>query len=119
MARSVLRALHLTAAAMSPADTSAQESSPRAPARGTRQEVDYVRLWLCQHHHRWKGPGGSFGAERIVFDGKICPLNYDADEDDRIMLAVETIVQLGSICAIRAYLNPADFNVPPLVITGV
>ena len=68
-------------------------------------------------YHRWSGAcPGSFGAERIVFDGKHGPFNYDADEDDRIVLTAETIDKLGSMRAIRAYLKPAAFVVPPLVI---
>jgi hypothetical protein len=61
-------------------------------------------------YHRWSGAcPGSFGAERIVY-------NYDADEDDRVVLTAETIEQLGSMRAIRAYLKPASFVVPPLEI---
>jgi hypothetical protein len=68
-------------------------------------------------YHRWSGAcPGSFGAERIIFDGKRGLFNYDADEDDRIMLTAETIEQLGSMRAIRAYLKPATFVVPPLAI---
>jgi hypothetical protein len=69
-------------------------------------------------YRRWSGAcPGSFGAERIVFDGKTGPLNYDADEDDRIMLSAEIITQLGSIRAIRAYLKPTIFEVPPLIVS--
>ncbi len=68
-------------------------------------------------YHRWSGAcPGSFGAERIIFDGKRGPFNYDADEDDRIVLTAKTIEQLGSMRAIRAYLKPAAFVVPPLEI---
>lgn len=70
-------------------------------------------------YHRWSGAcPGSFGAERIVFDGKHGPFNYDADEDDRIVLTAETIAQLGSMRAIRAYLKPTTRGVPALVIAG-
>ena len=68
-------------------------------------------------YHRWSGAcPGSFGAERIVYDGKRGPFNYDADDDDRIMLTAETIEQLGSMRAIRAYFKPSSFVVPPLAI---
>jgi hypothetical protein len=68
-------------------------------------------------YHRWSGAcPGRFGAERIIYDGKRGPFNYDADEDDRIMLTAETIEQLGSMRAIRTYLKPATFVVPPLAI---
>jgi hypothetical protein len=69
-------------------------------------------------YHRWSGAcPGSFGAERILYDGKRGPFNYDADEDDRVVLTAETIEQLGSMRAIRAYLKPASFAVPPLVVS--
>ncbi|MEQ1725884.1 MAG: hypothetical protein ABL882_08160 [Sphingopyxis sp.] len=70
-------------------------------------------------YRRWSGGcPGSFGAERIVFDGKHGPFNYDADEDDRIVLTAETIALLGSMRAIRAYLKPTTWDVPALVIAG-
>jgi hypothetical protein len=56
------------------------------------------------------------GAERIIFDGKHGPFNYSVDEDDHVVLHEQTITQLGSIRAIHAYLKPASFAVPPLVI---
>lgn len=68
-------------------------------------------------YHRWSGAcPGSFGAERIFFDGTTGPFNYDADEDDRVVLTAETIEKLGSMRAIRAYLKPAAFVVPHLQI---
>jgi hypothetical protein len=71
-------------------------------------------------YHRWSGSfPGSFGAEHIIFDGTHGPLNFDADEDDRIMLSAETITHLGSMRAIRTYLKPTAFAVPPLIVTGV
>jgi hypothetical protein len=70
------------------------------------------------YHRRSGACPGSFGAERIVVDGKNGPFNYDTDEDDRIMLTAETIEQLGSMRAIRAYLKPASFAVPPLNFSG-
>lgn len=75
----------------------------------------------CTDQHipfvRWSGScPGSFGAERIVFDGATCPLNYSVDEDDHVVLHEQTIGQLGSIRAIRAYLKTASFEVPALRI---
>jgi hypothetical protein len=68
---------------------------------------------------RWSGGcAGSFGPERIVHDGKTCPLNYDVDEDDHVVLHGHTIEQLGSMRAIRAYLKAAEITVPPLLIVG-
>ena len=68
-------------------------------------------------YRRWSGGySGSFGPEIIVFDGSNGPLNYDADEDERVVLNPETIERLGSMHAIRTYLKPATFEPPPLVI---
>lgn len=69
-------------------------------------------------YRRWSGGyPGAFGAEIIVFDGtEHGPFNYDADEDERVVVHPETIEQLGSMRAIRAYLKPAKFEPPPLVI---
>ena len=81
---------------------------------------DDLEQYCCDQHIayvRWSGAcPGSFGAERIVFDGKTGPLNYSVDDDDHIVLHEQTIDQLGTMRAIRAYLKPAAFKVPPLVI---
>jgi hypothetical protein len=81
---------------------------------------DDLEQYCCNEHLpyvRWSGScPGSFGAERIVFDGKTGPLNYSVDEDDHVVLHEQTIDQLGSIRAIRAYLKPASFVVPALRI---
>ena len=61
---------------------------------------------------------GSFGAERIVFDGRQGPFNYDINDDDVVMLSAATIGQLGSMGAIRAYLKPAEIEIPPLLIAS-
>ncbi len=75
----------------------------------------------CTDQHipfvRWSGScPGSFGAERIFFEGATGPLNYSVDEDDHVVLHEQTIDQLGTIRDIRAYLKPAAFEVPPLAI---
>ena len=69
-------------------------------------------------YRRWSGGcSGSFGPEIIVFaGGESSPLNYYADEDERVVVHSETIEQLGSMRAIRAYLIPAAFGPPPLII---
>ena len=81
---------------------------------------DDLERYCCDQHIayvRWSGAcPGSFGAERIVFNGKGGPLNYSVDDDDHIVLHEQTIDLLGSMRAIRAYLKPAAFDVPPLVI---
>ena len=81
---------------------------------------DDLEQYCCDQHIpfvRWSGScPGSFGAERIVFDGMKGPLNYSVDEDDHVVLHEQTIDQLGTIRAIRAYLKPASFEVPALRI---
>jgi hypothetical protein len=81
---------------------------------------DDLEQYCCDQripYVRWSGAcPGSFGAERIVFDGKTGPLNYSVDDDDYIVLHEQTIDQLGTMRAIRAYLKPAAFEVPPLAI---
>ena len=79
-----------------------------------------LEQYCCDNHiayRRWSGACSvSFGAEGIVYDGQTGPLNYDVNDDDIVMMAVETIEQLGSIRAILAYLKPAAFEIPPLVV---
>ena len=81
---------------------------------------DDLEQYCCDQHIacvRWSGAcPGSLGAERIVFDGATGPLNYSVDDDDHIVLHEQTIDQLGSIRAIRAYLKPTAFEVPPMVL---
>ncbi len=88
-----------------------------------RGMFDDLEQYCCDQHIayvRWSGScAGSFGAERIVFDGATGPLNYAVDEDDHIVLHEQTIDQLGSMRAIRAYLKPAAFEPPALAIAGV
>jgi hypothetical protein len=79
---------------------------------------DDLEQYCCDQHIayvRWSGAcPGSFGAERIVFDGTTGPLNYSVDDDDHIVLHE----QLGSVRAIRAYLNPAAFEPPAFRVTA-
>ena len=63
------------------------------------------------------GFSGSFGAERIVFDGINGPLNYDTDDQNAVVLTRETIMQLGSMEAIAAYFADAEIVIPPLTFT--
>ena len=73
----------------------------------------------CIPYLRWSGScPGSFGAERIVFDGKSGPLNFSVDEDDHLVLHAQTIAQLGSMRAIRRYIAEAEIEVAPFEIAG-
>jgi hypothetical protein len=81
---------------------------------------DNLEQYCCDHqiaYTRWSGgSAGNFGPERIVYDGKTGPLNYDVDDDDQVVIHAHTIEQLGSMRAIRAYLKAAEIVLPPLVI---
>ncbi|MCK9549534.1 hypothetical protein [Aquamicrobium sp.] len=68
---------------------------------------------------RWSGAyPGQWGAERVVFTGEGEPTSYPADEDDYVVMARGTVERLGSIEAILASFDAADFVVPPLAIEG-
>ena len=79
-----------------------------------------LEAWAQEHHVpyvRWSGGYGSeWGAERVVFDGPGDPRSYDADENDRIFIDRSTVERLGSVEAILAHFDAAEFTLPPLVI---
>lgn len=80
-----------------------------------------LEAW-CRKHYvpyvRWSGGFGSeWGAERVVFDGLGDPRSYDADESDRVFVDRATVERLGSVEAILAHFDAADFTLPPLVVT--
>jgi len=66
---------------------------------------------------RWSGAYvGEWGAERTVFTGSGEPQSYAADEDDYILIGRCTVERLGSIEAIIAHFDAADFVIPPFVV---
>lgn len=78
---------------------------------------------FCVEHRlpfaRWSGGyPGEWSAERIVFRGGGEPDSYMVDENDRVMVDRHVIADRGSIEAILAYFNEAEFVVPPLVVEG-
>ena len=79
-----------------------------------------LEAWCREHrvpYVRWSGGyGGEWGAERVVFDGSGDPRSYDADESDRVFVDRATVERLGSVEAILAHFDAADFVVPPLII---
>ena len=81
---------------------------------------DALEQYCCDEriaYLRWSGScPGSFGAERIVYDGKSGPFNFSVDEDDRLVLHVETITRLGSMRAIRRYITEAEIDLPPFAV---
>ena len=60
--------------------------------------------------------GGEWNAERVVFTGSGAPRSFAADVDEHVMIDRDMAEHLGSMAAIRAYFDAADFAVPPLVI---
>lgn len=68
---------------------------------------------------RWSGVyAGQWGAERVVFNGDGEPASFAADEDDCVVIGREAVARLGSIDAILAHFDAAEFTVPPLIVTG-
>ena len=81
-----------------------------------------LEAWCREHrvpYVRWSGGYGcEWGAERVVFDGADEPRSYDADENDRVFVDRATVERLGSVEAILAHFDAAEFALPPLAITS-
>ena len=65
--------------------------------------------WCC-------GYGGEWRPERVVYTGGGAPRSFDADENDRIQIDRGDVERLGSVAALLAHFDAADFPIPPLVI---
>jgi hypothetical protein len=69
---------------------------------------DDLEQYCCDHqiaYTRWSGgSAGNFGPERIVYDGKHGPLNYDVDDDDHVVVHAHTI-QHWARCAPSATIS--------------
>lgn len=66
---------------------------------------------------RWSGCyPGQWSAERIVFRGDGETDAFIVDESDRVLIDRYDVVERGSIDAILAYFDAADFIVPPLIV---
>ncbi|TGX49044.1 hypothetical protein E5A73_19545 [Sphingomonas gei] len=83
---------------------------------------DDLESWCAQNRlpfARWSGGyAGQWGPERVVFRGEGTSTSYTATEDDEIVVAREKIEQLGSLEAVLAHFDAADFAVPPLAVEG-
>ena len=78
---------------------------------------------FCASEHlpyvRWSGAyAGQWGAERVVFAGSGEPASFVADDDDHVLIDRDTIERLGSIGAVLAHFDAADFVVPPFRVEG-
>jgi hypothetical protein len=60
--------------------------------------------------------GGAFGPERVVFTGTGAAVQFDMTESEEVVLARSMIRDLGSIEAIEAWFQLAEFTPPPLTI---
>lgn len=64
---------------------------------------------------RWAGGSpGSFGPERVVFDGIGEPQSYSVTDDDEVVLPRAAIASLGSMAAIERHFAAADYQ-PPVI----
>lgn len=88
-------------------------------AGGMFQELE---AWCREHRIPYVrcsgGYGCEWGAERVVFDGDGDPRSYDADENDRIFVDRSTVERVGSVEAILAHFDAAEFALPPLTLAG-
>ena len=78
---------------------------------------------FCQDHglpYRFWAGGffAEWSAERIVFRGEGAPDSFIVDESDRVLIDRHEAVRRGSVEAILAYFDEAEFDVPPLVVEG-
>ncbi len=99
--------------------------SPGEPLRLFAHEVAWGRFealesWCvasAMPFTRWSGASaGQWGGERVVFTGAGEPTSYAADEDDYVLIGRDMAERLGSMEAIRAHFDAADFVVPSLAI---
>ncbi len=66
---------------------------------------------------RWCGGyGAEWRPERVVYTGGGAPRSFDADESDRILIDRADVERLGSVGALLAHFDAADFPIPPLAI---
>jgi hypothetical protein len=67
---------------------------------------------------RWCAGCHAWGAQRAVFIGQGKVRLFPVDEGDDVLIDRATVMELGNVEAIIAYLDAADFAVPPLLIVG-
>ncbi|WP_240339342.1 hypothetical protein [Novosphingobium sp. BW1] len=61
---------------------------------------------------------GVFGPERVVFTGTGSPAQFDMTENEEIVLALSMIRALGTMEAIEAWSELAEFQPPPIAIAS-
>jgi len=65
---------------------------------------------------RWCAGCSSWAAQRAVFTGEGVIRLFPVDGDDGVLIDRATVMELGNVEAIIAYLDAADFEVPLLHI---
>lgn len=60
------------------------------------------------------GCSGVFGPERVVFTGTGTSAQFDMTENEEIVLALSMIRALGTLEAIEAWFESAEFQPPPI-----
>lgn len=86
-------------------------------AWGNFEELEHFCLTHGLPFIRWSGGcPGSFGPERVVFDGQNDPCAFLTTEDDDILISLEDVRRLATIGAIEAHFAGAERQVQPLTI---
>jgi len=81
---------------------------------------DDLESWCLSHQLpfvRWCGGySGQWGPERVVATGDGSSRSFAVTEDDEVVISRSTVEALGSMEAVAAHFDAAEFAVPPLVV---
>lgn len=103
-----------------PSDIIAGESLHLCAHEVAWGRLDHLENWCVARSvpfcRRSGAYGGEWNAERVVFTGSDAPRSFPADVDDHVVIDINTVTRLGSMGAIYAYFDAADFVVPQLAI---
>jgi hypothetical protein len=85
-------------------------------------KVEALETFCHDHGLPYRFWAGGFlaewSAERIVFRGEGAPDSFIVDEADRVLIDRHEVGRRGSVDAVLAYFDEAEFIVPPLVVEG-
>lgn len=83
---------------------------------------DALESWCVQNRlpfARWSGGyAGQWDPQRVIHRGEGILSSYVVTDDDVVVIAREAIERLGSLDAVSAHFDDADFAVPPLAVEG-
>lgn len=86
----------------------------------TGGSFDDLETWCLAHQLtfvRWCGGySGQGGPERVVAPGDGTSASYAVCEDDEVVVSRGTIEKLGTLAAVDAHFDAAEFAVPPLIV---